>query len=738
MDPLVRSAVWVQRALARATGTALAGGFGAYLVWYEQAERPATEALVVLALLLASTGYRVFQRLFRQAPEQEAARIDLELFTHGCVIAYTLVLRTPRGLDGAAYPVIYALAMLTASFARPAAAAGTVVFAILLEAGLHYVAFRESAPDRLVVHAGLLGVFALLNMLVFRAEIARVRRLSRLRVETELRKMRESARTYRLLSAPSRPGEPTTASPDDAERLLRSGVDEIHQAVEFALNLLRRTLGLRTAMLLGLDAAGSTLDIQELASSEDGILPGPFNARDGIFGASLAKGAQLAVAGPKAHLHVPYYAERPRIGAVCATPLLDHGQPRGLLVVDRESSEPWTRDEEETLAGAAHFILRAIENERVFVQLERAKVEQGKLYRAANALAAATTEAQVIEAGVNGAREFASFDFAVVTLFDRTSNEHEICAVSGDGAKELVGQRFRHNSGLVSMVVANRHALPYRGDYDPARQVVFTRRLNPPAMPSLLVLPLLVHDRALGTLVLGSKRRGAFGDAVRPTLEVLASHVAVSLANARMLERLEQMATMDGLTGLFNKRALSEIGVQKLKSALRFRKALSLLVCDIDHFKKVNDTYGHDVGDIVIKGFADVLKRVKRDTDAVGRFGGEEFVVVCEETDERGARQLAERIRAELEATTFHSGLGPLKVTCSIGIAPFPDAGENWDALFKAADEALYASKRGGRNRVSVYEAPVPLRDDNARVKSRDGRGSSPLREPPTPGRAVG
>ncbi|MGC4091789.1 MAG: GGDEF domain-containing protein [Polyangiaceae bacterium] len=127
------------------------------------------------------------------------------------------------------------------------------------------------------------------------------------------------------------------------------------------------------------------------------------------------------------------------------------------------------------------------------------------------------------------------------------------------------------------------------------------------------------------------------------------------------------------------------------------------MVCDIDHFKKVNDTYGHDVGDQVIHGFAEVLKRVKRDTDAVGRFGGEEFVVVCEETDERGAAQLAERIRSELESTTFHSELGQLKVTCSVGVAPFPAAGATWEALFKATDEALYASKRGGRNRVTVW-----------------------------------
>jgi two-component system, cell cycle response regulator len=701
MDPLVRAALSTQQLIARTAGALLAVGFGAYVVYAETEPAPAVLAYPVAGAFLLSLGYRAWQR-HQRAVVEETARLDTELFTHLVVLAFAVVLRTRGGLQGASYPVLYALVMLTASFARPAATVLTVAFAVLLEAALTFIAFR--GRGNLVEHAVLLGVFAFLNMLVFRAEIARIRRVSRQRIETELKKMKDAARSYRLIGAPGSAQERALApAKNDEDRLLRSGVDEIHQAVEFALSLLRRTLGLRTAVLLGMDAAGQSLTIQELSSSEDAISPGPFGVRDGIFGAVLAKLEPLALAGPKAGQHVPYYSRKPAIGSVCCTPLLDHGQPRGLLVVDRESREPFTDEEQATLGSAAHFMLRAIENERVFVQLERAKVEQGKLYRAANALAAATTEAQVIEAGVNGAREFAAFDFAVVTLFDRNTSEHEICAVSGEGAGELVGQRFKHNSGLVSMVVANRHALPYRGDYDAARQVVFTRRLVPPDMPSLLVLPLLVHERALGTLVLGSKRKGTFGDAVRPTLEVLASHVAVSLANARMLARLEEMATLDGLTGLYNKRALTEVGSQKLKSAKRFNKPLSLLVCDIDHFKKVNDTYGHDVGDLVIKGFADVLKRVKRDTDAVGRFGGEEFVVVCEETDERGAEQLAERIRTELSAVKFHSELGPFQVTCSIGVAPFGSAGQAWEQLFKATDEALYASKRGGRNRVTVW-----------------------------------
>jgi two-component system cell cycle response regulator len=703
MDPLVRATLAVQHGLARASGISLSLGLGAYLVAWAADPPQLAWSLGAAALLVISTGFRLARRLSRLAPE-EVTRLDIELFTHLVVMGFAIVLNVPGGLDGPAYPVLYALMMVSAAFSRPIAAVGTLVFAIVIEGALHAQAFGEPSSDRLVSHALLLGLFTFLNLAVFHAELARIRRLSRARIESEIQRMREAARSYRLIGAPSSAVERRSLPPtDDDDRLLRSGVDEIHQALQFALELLRRSLSLRTAVLLGLDAHAGRLHIQELATDEDAIVPGPFRASDGILGAALARGEAVNVCGLKAGAHVPYYAVKPAIGAACAVPMLDHGQARGVLVVDREAREPFTIGEEELLVSATRFILRAIENERVFIQLERAKLEQGKLYRAADALASATTEVKVIEAGVNSAREFAAFDFAVVTLVDRATGEHEICAASGEGATELVGKRFRHNSGLVSMVVANRHPLPYRGDYDPARQTVFTRRLAPPPVPSLLALPLCVHDRALGTLVLGSRRRGAFGDAVRPTLEVLASHIAVSLANARMLKRLEEMATTDGLTGLLNKRALTDVGQQKLRSARRFQKKLSVLVCDIDHFKRVNDTYGHDIGDVVIKGFGDVLKRIKRDTDVVGRFGGEEFVAICEETDEPGAGQLAERIRSELEEQTFHSELGPLRVTCSVGVATFPVAGQSWEAVFKATDEALYASKRNGRNRVTHW-----------------------------------
>jgi two-component system cell cycle response regulator len=230
MDPLVRSALWVQQVFTKSSGLALSVALGGYLIYWAVEPPPVAWNVVAVTVLCVSLGYRLLKRL-RSLTPSETTRLDLELFTHLVVLAYGVILHTPGGLDGPYYPAVYALVMICASFARPLAAVGTIAFAVLMEASLNFIAWGSRDTDRLVPHAALLGVFAFLNMLVFRAEIARIRALSRQRIETELRKMKDAARSYRLLGAPSAAGERASVPSADAEdRLIRSGVDEIHQA----------------------------------------------------------------------------------------------------------------------------------------------------------------------------------------------------------------------------------------------------------------------------------------------------------------------------------------------------------------------------------------------------------------------------------------------------------------------------------------------------------------------------
>jgi diguanylate cyclase (GGDEF)-like protein len=712
MDALVRATLLVRQVARRGYGLAVTAALASYVVVGGAAAPFGVVPVLAAVAWVFFLGKRLRSklRLTGDAP----FLLDFEL---GALLAVGLdaaLLRFDGTLSGRFAPATYVLVALVASFGRPVAGLAVVGWVVVLDALIRYKTLGQASLEALATQAGFASAFALLNLLLLRAEVARIRVTARSRVERELERLREDARSYRLLGA----GEPTVSKKEESEeRLARSSVEEIHQSVHYALELLRRSLDLHTAVLLWRTDSGTHLRISELSTASDEIHDAPFSIGDGVCGAVIAKKEAVFLENLRPSYNVPYYAGPCPVRALAAIPVIEDGVVRGVLALDRIESKAFTPHEHDLAAQAARYCLRAIQNERVFVQLERAKVEQDKLYRAAQALGAALSERDVVEAAVRAAREIASFDLAAVTVWDDASRMHEVCAATSNGGEidDLVGQRFKHNTGLVSMVVTNRFPLPYKGQYDPAHQIVLTKRLPWPTVPSLLVLPLLHHGRVLGTLILGARRRHAFGDTVRPTLEVLASHLAVSLSNARMVHKLETMATTDGMTGLLNKRAMLDAAAQKVAAAHRFGRKLSVLVTDIDWFKKVNDTYGHDIGDLVIKGLGDILRRVKRNTDVVARFGGEEFVILCEQTDEQGAVLLGERIREELAKTVFHTPNGPLSVTCSIGAATFPAAGEKWEDLFKAADEALYASKRGGRDRVTLFTPSAP---SGARVKS--------------------
>ncbi len=170
-------------------------------------------------------------------------------------------------------------------------------------------------------------------------------------------------------------------------------------------------------------------------------------------------------------------------------------------------------------------------------------------------------------------------------------------------------------------------------------------------------------------------------------------------------QALEQLATHDGLTGLYNHRTFYTFLEEEVARAKRYRHPLSLLMIDIDHFKQVNDTHGHQAGDAILRGLSERLAEHVRDVDRVFRYGGEEVTAILPDTD--AAFDLAERLRAAVEATPFITGTGKaIGITVSIGTASFPSHADTAQALVSAADTALYAAKRAGRNQVCRFENP--------------------------------
>jgi diguanylate cyclase (GGDEF)-like protein len=168
----------------------------------------------------------------------------------------------------------------------------------------------------------------------------------------------------------------------------------------------------------------------------------------------------------------------------------------------------------------------------------------------------------------------------------------------------------------------------------------------------------------------------------------------------RLMKTLQDSALVDPMTGLYNRRFLQEHTQQIISAVLRRGKQVGLLVCDIDYFKQVNDTHGHDVGDQMLKETSNILKNAVRETDLVIRFGGEEFLVLLLDIEPGGAMEVAEKIRKKMEVFKLKTGDTILQKTISIGISEFPaDTDGFWQAI-KYADVALYQAKETGRNRV--------------------------------------
>ncbi len=626
--------------------------------------------------------------------KQEAMWLDLELGVLLLVGVHAIV-QTMGGLDGPLYAMIYVLVAFMAAFAAAPTGTILVVVSIAYEGLVWLLAERSLSVERLLIHGVFILFFGVLNLVFTRVEIARVRERSRRERDEEKAQVEADVRLFRLVGAPS-----AESAEGSGDKVVRSSVDEVRDSLFHVLDLLKRTLELHTCILL-FAGEDKRLRIIEMATDSDDVDEGPFEVGAGAVGAVATRGLVMSLENLKpGYRGLCYYREgSSKARSFLGVPVVEHGQLRGALCADRLDGRAFTAREEEILKGAVGQVLRGIQNERVFVQLERSKREQAQLFKASRELGAALTEDEVLEAGISAAGGLARFDLAAITFFDAEKKQHTVRIAKGTGAEALHGLSFKDNHSLSAMVVKNKHYLPYKGELD-SKQVLYTSRVVLPPMRSALVLPLVVREDAIGTIAVAAERSHAFGESVRPALQVLSNQLAIALSNARAVKRLEEMATTDGLTGCLNKRAFLEDLESKIRSAQRFHKKVSLIVTDIDHFKNVNDTYGHATGDVVIKELGAILMRMKRETDRVARFGGEEFCVLCEETDTEGAVQLAERVREELNRTVFQTELGKLKVAASLGVATFPQDASSSQGLFEITDKALYAAKHGGRNRV--------------------------------------
>lgn len=265
---------------------------------------------------------------------------------------------------------------------------------------------------------------------------------------------------------------------------------------------------------------------------------------------------------------------------------------------------------------------------------------------------------------------------------------------------QLGGHTYRDNNFLIEKIAQTKKAYIVDDAQSNSKISLVDTVQN---VRGWMGVPLLWHGEIVGILTVDSYQPGLYHAAHANLAETFANGAAIAIENARLYKEAQTLATTDSLTGLTNRRNFYALAENELVRSKRYGHPLSLIMIDIDHFKSVNDSYGHAVGDAVLKMLTQKVQLELRQTDIFARFGGEEFMVLLPETDTLNAVQVAERIRNCVAETPFSVEEHKIMVTISLGIAEHDETCINLDDLLNRSDKALYWAKQIGRNRVRIW-----------------------------------
>ena len=311
-------------------------------------------------------------------------------------------------------------------------------------------------------------------------------------------------------------------------------------------------------------------------------------------------------------------------------------------------------------------------------------------------LAAERSLEEALKATTDAALELLPCDHASLRLLDDERRELLSTARSGAGAS-LVPASFRSGEGVLGLVAdTGRAALVEDTDTDER----FKRAMTGFALRSLVAVPMIAGGQVVGVLSASSPTPLTFTGHHRDLAQLLANCTVPAIETAR----LGRLAVTDDLTRAFNVRYLGSRMTEEVGRARRYGEGFSVLMLDLDHFKRVNDTYGHPAGDEVLRAFTDRVRGEVREPDVLIRRGGEEFVLLMPSTKTEEAAKVADRIRAAVAATPIATpSHGSIPLTVSIGVATWR-AGEDPKTVEARADAALYRAKDEGRDRVAVAD----------------------------------
>ncbi len=464
-------------------------------------------------------------------------------------------------------------------------------------------------------------------------------------------------------------------------------LDEVLQRI---LTIVHDYFHLPNVAILLLDKEAQQLCVRSQIGWDPGMDQVTRDMHKGLTGASVLK--KQPIYAPDVSKDPRYISAAHSTRSELAIPLMVRDEVVGVLDCQSDQLDCFDTEKIELLALFSTQASIAIQNAHLY-SLERQRARQ---LEAINEIAQQSTAVLDLESLLSRVCLVIqqAFEVSHVSLFLREEGE-------------LV---LRAHEGLLTPCISTGGRLP--ADREPWSRVLATAgtiiakdvtaepesvRLFADAA-SCMSIPMVSFGQTLGVLTLHSSQRNAFRESELQSLESVADICASSIQNAHYVERIRQLSYLDGLTGIFNRRFFEMRIGEEIERARRCGTGMAVVMVDIDHFKKLNDEFGHLLGDEVLRQFSSLFHQQLRKIDVVCRYGGEEFAILLTQTGAQHAVTVGEKLRKLVESWQF-PGV-PRTVTLSAGVAAFPEHGTTRDELVRAADNALYAAKQGGRNRV--------------------------------------
>lgn len=616
----------------------------------------------------------------------------------GLFLATNFLSEQTQGEGFGLFSLYYLLALFVCLRLRWKPALGLFLLFLLLEFGATWNTGKLATDGLpLALHAVLI---VLLGLVLFRE------------------KLRFRALTGKLRVAQALVG-PLSSGPGkvDREEVAQASLADVSQAVAIAnasLNeglarlalLIQRSFGCQTVNILLLDDTREYFVSRAVRSFSSNVKPSvSLPSKQGILGWVLREGKDFLTEDFTQRAEVlGYYDGEEIVRSVMIVPVLQDGRIDGVLAVDDKEPRAFDATRKEILKSFAEQVEVLLRDHREKLQRGIAANQYRTLNRLLDNLTSRLRVKDVLDSlmAILALREGEAFvvryDHLAILLAQSDKQGFRVRCNVGSAEFPKLDSELSLANTLAGKVVEKRvaHYDPdlYRGD-SPSPRFEEGEKTDH-GYHSFLAVPLVAENECLGALVLESREKDAYEEHDREVVSILAKQAAMALRSAMFYEEKEALAVRDGLTGLANHRHFQEILGNELARSKRGSLSLTLAMLDLDHFKSVNDTFGHPKGDGVLVALARLLEGEVRSIDTVARYGGEEFALVLVQTDPAKALEAAERIRARVAETKFPVDR---QVTVSIGLASYPADAETKDLLIAKADRALYSAKRQ-RNKV--------------------------------------